>query len=146
MNDTPREAPTIDLQGARLRPLRATDADALYAYLRDPAVTELTSYPVVSMPMVEAMIARSTGRWAAGELSRWGVAEASPHFFARFQRVRSPGAWKGAGNPREALPSQGCRKVTPTTGSGALRRQGFARVARAFPGAGRMKVLKSRKK
>jgi len=74
MNDTPREAPTIDLQGARLRPLRATDADALYAYLRDPAVTELTSYPVVSMPMVEAMIARSTGRWAAGELSRWGVA------------------------------------------------------------------------
>ena len=64
-------------------------------------------------------------------------AEASPHFFARFQRVHSPGAWKGAGNPREALPSQGCRKVTPTTGSGALRRQGFARVARAFPGAGR---------
>ena len=56
----------------------------------------------------------------------------------------TPGAWKGAGNPREALPSQGCRKVTPTTGSGAPRRWGFARVARAFPGAGRVNALKSR--
>ena len=50
------------------------DAAALYAYLRDPVVTELTSYPVVSVPMVEAMIERSLSRWAAGELSKWGVA------------------------------------------------------------------------
>jgi ribosomal-protein-alanine N-acetyltransferase len=50
------------------------DADALYAYLRDPAVTELTAYPVVSRPMVEAMIGRSMSRWAAGEPSKWGVA------------------------------------------------------------------------
>jgi ribosomal-protein-alanine N-acetyltransferase len=50
------------------------DADALYAYLRDPVVTELTSYPVVSVAMVEAMIERSLSRWAAGELSKWGVA------------------------------------------------------------------------
>jgi RimJ/RimL family protein N-acetyltransferase len=66
--------PTIELDGARLRPLSVPDADALHAYLADPAVTELTSYPVVSLPMVEAMINRSMSRWAAGELSKWGVA------------------------------------------------------------------------
>lgn len=74
MTDRPQQPPTIELHGARLRPLRAADAESLYAYLRDPAVTELTAYPVVSVPMVEAMIERSVSRWAAGELSRWGVA------------------------------------------------------------------------
>jgi RimJ/RimL family protein N-acetyltransferase len=74
MADQPPHPPTIELDGARLRPLRMADADALYAYLRDPVVTELTSYPVVSVPMVEAMIARCLSRWAAGELSKWGVA------------------------------------------------------------------------
>src|SRR4051794_4501729 len=74
MADKPQHPPTIELDGARLRPLRAADADALYAYLRDPVVTELTSYPIVSVPMVEAMIERSLSRWAAGEPSRWGVA------------------------------------------------------------------------
>jgi len=66
--------PTIDLDGARLRPLRVADAGALYAYLRDPVVTELTSYPVVSVRMVEAMIERALSRWAAGEPSKWGMA------------------------------------------------------------------------
>lgn len=74
MADETRHPPTIELDGARLRPLRMADAAALYAYLQDPAVTELTSYPVVSVPMVEAMIARSLSRWAAGEPSRWGIA------------------------------------------------------------------------
>ena len=73
MTDKPQHPPTIDLDGARLRPFRVADADALYAYLRDPAVTERTSYPVASVPMVEAMIERSLSRWAAGELSKWGV-------------------------------------------------------------------------
>jgi RimJ/RimL family protein N-acetyltransferase len=50
------------------------DAAALYAYLRDPVVTELTSYPVASVPMVEAIIERCLNRWAAGELSKWAVA------------------------------------------------------------------------
>jgi len=74
MADAPQHPPTIELDGARLRPLRAADADALYAYLRDPVVTELTSYPVVSIPMIEAMIERYLSRWAAGELSKWGLA------------------------------------------------------------------------
>ncbi len=66
--------PTIDLDGARLRPLRLADAPALYAYLRDPAVTELTSYPQVSVPMVKAMIERALSRWTAGEPSKWAIA------------------------------------------------------------------------
>jgi [ribosomal protein S5]-alanine N-acetyltransferase len=74
MLDKPQHPPTIDLDGVRLRPLRAADADALYAYLRDPIVTKLTSYPVASLPFAEAMIERSLSRWAAGELSKWGVA------------------------------------------------------------------------
>jgi RimJ/RimL family protein N-acetyltransferase len=74
MADEPQLPPTIDLDGARLRPLRVADVDALHAYLREPVVTELTSYPVVSRPLAKAIIERSLSRWAAGELSRWGVA------------------------------------------------------------------------
>jgi len=74
MADEPPHPPTMDLEGARLRPLRAADAPALYGYLRDPVVTELTSYPEITVPMVEAMIERSVSRWAAGDLSKWGIA------------------------------------------------------------------------
>jgi RimJ/RimL family protein N-acetyltransferase len=74
MTDKPQHPPTIELDGARLRPLRMADADALYDYLRNPAVTELTSYSDVSLPLAEAMIERSLSRWAAGEPSRWGIA------------------------------------------------------------------------
>ena len=74
MTDKPQHPPPMDLDGARLRPLRAADVSALYAYLRDPVVTEFTSYPVVTVPMVEAMIERSVSRWAAGDLSKWGIA------------------------------------------------------------------------
>ncbi len=48
--------------------------DAIHAYLSDPAVTELTSYAVVTVPMVEAMIERRMSRWADGGLSKWAVA------------------------------------------------------------------------
>src|SRR6185437_4846881 len=58
MADRPQSPPTIELDGVRLRPLRVADADALFAYLRDSVVTELTSYPVASLPMVKAMIER----------------------------------------------------------------------------------------
>src|SRR5262245_13197348 len=63
--------PTIELDGARLRPLRfMTDVDPLYTYLQDPVVTELTAYPVVSRPLVDAMIERSMSRWYAGGLGK----------------------------------------------------------------------------
>lgn len=68
--------PTIELDGARLRPLRADDADALFDYLSEPVVTELTSYPDVTAALVDTIIARSLARWAAGEPSKWGLARA----------------------------------------------------------------------
>src|SRR5512138_2769074 len=74
MEDKAQHPPTMSLNGARLRPLRMADAAALYAYLRDPFVTELTSYPVASLTMAEAIIERSLKRWAAGDLSKWGIA------------------------------------------------------------------------
>ncbi|MCK6448772.1 MAG: GNAT family N-acetyltransferase [Planctomycetes bacterium] len=69
-----RQPPTLEIEGARLRPLREGDAGALYEYLRDPAVTELTSYPEVTTALVEALIAKSIRRWHEGDLSRWAVA------------------------------------------------------------------------
>lgn len=74
MAEKPQHPPTIELNGARLRPLRAADARALYAYLREPVVTALTSYPEVTTQLVDLMIERSLSRWAAGEPSRWGLA------------------------------------------------------------------------
>jgi RimJ/RimL family protein N-acetyltransferase len=74
MQDQPHHPPTIELDGARLRPLRPTDAPALYTYLHDPAVTELTSFPVITPQFAEAMITRATTRWAAGDLSKWALA------------------------------------------------------------------------
>lgn len=65
--------PTLEIAGASLRPLAPSDADAIYAYLSDPVVTRLTSHPQVTKPMVEAMLDRITSRWAAGELSKWGL-------------------------------------------------------------------------
>lgn len=65
--------PTLELEGARLRPLRAADAVALYDYLRDPEVTERTSFPVPSLAMAEAMVARMSSRWSAGELGKWAL-------------------------------------------------------------------------
>lgn len=73
MTDNPHHPPTFELAAVRLRPLRAADATALYDYLRNPAVTERTSFPEVSLAFAEAMIERSRSRWAAGELSKWAV-------------------------------------------------------------------------
>lgn len=74
MTDSPNNPPTIELDAIRLRPLRANDAAALFAYLSNSAVTELTSFPEVTLPFAEAMIERAQNRWAAGELSKWAVA------------------------------------------------------------------------
>ncbi len=67
MANKPQHPPTIDLDGARLRPLRVADADALYAYLRNPAVTELTSYPLVSGAMVENIYGLLRSDWVASQ-------------------------------------------------------------------------------
>jgi len=50
--------PTMELDGIRLRPLRASDAAAWHGYLSDPRVTELTSYPIMSAVDVESMLQR----------------------------------------------------------------------------------------
>lgn len=116
MTDEPRP-PTIELDGARLRPLCGTDADALYDYLRDPAVTALTSYPVASRSLAEAVIERATRRWAAGEPSKWGLALgpddrvvgtcgfnewSEPHRWAELAFDLSPAHW-GTGLMRRAV-------------------------------------------
>lgn len=110
-------APTIELDGARLRPLRADDADDLYAYLSAPVVTELTSYPVVTDALVDTIITRSLARWAAGEPSKWGLALAhddrivgtcgfnewsQPHRWAELAFDLAPAHW-GTGLMRTAV-------------------------------------------
>ncbi len=66
--------PTIDLAGIRLRGLRPEDAVAWHAYLSDPLVTELTSYPVMSLVAVQSMIERCRDGYAAGSSCTWAVA------------------------------------------------------------------------
>lgn len=74
MDGTPRpEPPTLALDGGRLRPLRATDADELFAYLSQPIVIERTSYPDVTPALIHTIIERSHERWIAGELAKWAV-------------------------------------------------------------------------
>jgi len=66
--------PTIDLAGIRLRGLRPEDAVAWHAYLSDPLVIELTSYPVLSLPAVQSMIGRCLEDYASGSSCTWAVA------------------------------------------------------------------------
>jgi len=66
--------PTIELRGIRLRPLRPDDAAAWHAYVSDPEVTDLTSYPSMSAADVEAMLERTIGTNATGASCRWAVA------------------------------------------------------------------------
>lgn len=74
MVDRLEHPPILPLEGACLRPLRLSDAQSVYAYLSDPIVTALTSYPPMTLPMVEAMLEKYQQRWATGELSKWGIA------------------------------------------------------------------------
>lgn len=109
--------PTIELDGARLRPLRADDADALFDYLSAPVVTELTSYPEITTAFVDTIIARSLARWAAGEPSKWGLARAhddriigtcgfnewsQPHRWAELAYDLAPAHW-GTGLMHKAV-------------------------------------------
>ncbi len=67
--------PTIELDGVRLRGLRPEDAAPWYAYLSDPAVTESTSYPAMSLQAVRSMIERYSAGYAAGTSCKWAVAK-----------------------------------------------------------------------
>jgi ribosomal-protein-alanine N-acetyltransferase len=66
--------PTIDLTGIRLRGLRPEDAVAWHACLSDPLVIEFTSYPVMSLAAVQAMIQRCREGYASGDSCTWAVA------------------------------------------------------------------------
>jgi len=66
--------PTIELAGVRLRPLRPQDAASWHAYLSDPQVTELTSYPEMTLSAVESMIASRRKSFASGLSCKWAIA------------------------------------------------------------------------
>jgi ribosomal-protein-alanine N-acetyltransferase len=69
-----QDPPTIDLASVRLRALRPEDAVAWHAYLRDPRVTELTSYDIGPLADVDAMVERCKRRYASGESCKWAIA------------------------------------------------------------------------
>jgi len=69
-----QEPTSIELAGIRLRSLRPDDATALYSYLSDPHVTELTSYPNLSLSDVESMVQHARQAYAAGSGCKWAVA------------------------------------------------------------------------
>ncbi len=66
--------PRIELTGVRLRGLRPEDAVAWHAYLSDPLVIELTSYPVMSLAAVQSMIQRCREGYTSGSSCRWALA------------------------------------------------------------------------
>jgi RimJ/RimL family protein N-acetyltransferase len=69
-----QQPPTIELAGVRLRPLRLQDADSWHAYLSDPRVTGLTSYPEMSLAAVGSMIESRRKSFAAGLSCKWAIA------------------------------------------------------------------------
>jgi [ribosomal protein S5]-alanine N-acetyltransferase len=66
--------PTIELSRIRLRAIRPEDAANWCAYLSDPLVTEFTSYPVMSLSAVQAMIERCREGYITGKSCTWAVA------------------------------------------------------------------------
>ncbi len=75
MIEIPPVPPAIDLDnGYRLRAIHGHDAEAMFAYLSDTRVTELTSYDVRSRADIEAAIAALAARHAERACCRWAVA------------------------------------------------------------------------
>lgn len=66
--------PRLDLGDFVLRPLRATDAAAWYAYLRDPLVVEYTSFDIQGLADVEALVAEFRQEYDSGRSCRWAIA------------------------------------------------------------------------
>jgi len=67
------QPPLLDRTDVHLRPLRPDDAEAWFAYLSDPLVTELTSYDIRHITDVSSMIERHDD----GQLPRWAIARKS---------------------------------------------------------------------
>jgi ribosomal-protein-alanine N-acetyltransferase len=66
--------PTLELDGVRLRPLRAADVAPWHAYLSDPEVIAQTSYAVMTAADVASMQARVAQAYADGLGCKWAVA------------------------------------------------------------------------
>jgi [ribosomal protein S5]-alanine N-acetyltransferase len=150
--------PKIEIAGACLRLLRADDVDALYAYLSNPLVTQLTSFPEVTRSLAEAIVERTRSRWKAGELSKWGIALrendqivgtcgfnewSRDHRWAELAYDLAPEQW-GKGMMREAVAAvlhwiferdeidrvQAFVRVDNDRSKGLLTRSGFAQEGR----------------
>lgn len=67
--------PTLPFGEFRLRSLRLGDEIAWHKYLADPSVIEHTSFPVLDIDAVRAMVARHIGEYAAKASCRWALAD-----------------------------------------------------------------------
>lgn len=56
--------------------MRSSDAPAWHAYLSDPLVIEHTSFPVLSLAAVEAMVSGALEGYARAASRRWALADA----------------------------------------------------------------------
>ena len=90
------QPPTIELSGVRLRPLRPEDAVAWHACLSDPEVTDLTSYPEMSLADVRAMLERAHFT-AEGYLRSFRVSRGQPRDFQLYSLLRSEWERSAAG-------------------------------------------------
>jgi RimJ/RimL family protein N-acetyltransferase len=68
--------PRLELGAWRVRALREEDAAAWTAYLRDPAVTEHTSWPPVDLPLITSVVRRAIAAYAERSSCRCAVARA----------------------------------------------------------------------
>lgn len=69
----PAVVPTLDAGAVLLRPLRPEDAEAIWAYWREPAVAEPTGLDVGSVDDVRPMLATIAEDFAAGRSVRWAL-------------------------------------------------------------------------
>ena len=69
--------PRLELGEWRLRGLRVEDAAAWLGYLREPAVTEHTSWPAVDAALVEGLVRRSIAGYGERTSCRCAIAQAS---------------------------------------------------------------------
>ena len=69
--------PTWSLGEFQLRPLRASDAAALYSYVSDPRVIEHTSIPELDLASVQASVARHLDGYASKTSCRWALVDSA---------------------------------------------------------------------